>query len=202
MHTGARCSAWTRCCGGMKCRRRRRPSRRRGASPCSARVALPPRRVRTSPPLPAQFLDTMLQRDAMQKAAFLRELPAMCAQFDARILHYKVGAVRWPQGLPAQPLLPTGGASCFQAAAAAGGLPPLLAGLQARRWIRRCCPPVLLTFTLASVSYPPPRLQVLPPLLAELRDATLQPTLLPIVLRIVQTQDPVEFGDTTLPALK
>ena len=49
---------------------------------------------------------------------------------------------------------------------------------------------------------PPPRLQVLPPLLAELRDATLQPTLLPIVLRIVQTQDPVEFGDTTLPALK
>lgn len=45
-------------------------------------------------------------------------------------------------------------------------------------------------------------LQVLPPLLGELRDVTLQPTLVPIVLSIVQQQDPTEFVDSTLPALK
>lgn len=47
-----------------------------------------------------------------------------------------------------------------------------------------------------------PTPQVLPPLLLELRDASLQPTLLPIVLKIVQTQEPGEFADATLPALK
>lgn len=39
---------------------------------------------------PFQFLDTMIQRELVQKAAFLRDLPAMCAQFDARVLRYKV----------------------------------------------------------------------------------------------------------------
>jgi hypothetical protein len=43
---------------------------------------------------------------------------------------------------------------------------------------------------------------VLPPLLAELRDVSLQPTLLPIVLGIVQQQDPGEFVDATLPHLR
>ncbi len=43
---------------------------------------------------------------------------------------------------------------------------------------------------------------MLPPLLQELRDATLQPLLLPIVLRIVQQQEPQAFVDRTLPALK
>lgn len=32
----------------------------------------------------------MIQREPVQKAAFLRDLPAMCAQFDARVLRYKV----------------------------------------------------------------------------------------------------------------
>jgi hypothetical protein len=45
-------------------------------------------------------------------------------------------------------------------------------------------------------------LLVVPPLLQELRDTTLQPTLLPIVLRIVQQQEPSEFVDATLPALR
>lgn len=31
----------------------------------------------------------MIQREPMQKAAFLRDLPAMCAQFDARVLRYQ-----------------------------------------------------------------------------------------------------------------
>lgn len=44
--------------------------------------------------------------------------------------------------------------------------------------------------------------QVLPPLLGELRDAQLQPTLLPIILAIVKDQPPGEFADATLPALK
>ena len=44
--------------------------------------------------------------------------------------------------------------------------------------------------------------QVLPPLLQELRDTQLQPTLLPIVLKIVQQQEPGEFADATLPALR
>lgn len=48
----------------------------------------------------------------------------------------------------------------------------------------------------------PPPLQVLPPLLQELRDAQLQPTLLPIVLGIVKGQEPGEFVDATLPALR
>lgn len=43
---------------------------------------------------------------------------------------------------------------------------------------------------------------MLPPLLQELRDVQLQPTLLPIVLRIVQQQEPGEFADATLPALR
>lgn len=48
----------------------------------------------------------------------------------------------------------------------------------------------------------PPGPQVLPPLLGELRDAQLQPTLLPIVLNIIKDQPPGEFADATLPALK
>ncbi|PRW61454.1 SCY1 2 [Chlorella sorokiniana] len=79
-----------------------------------------------------KFLDTLIQREPMQKAAFLRDLPTMCAQFDARVLRYKV----------------------------------------------------------------------LPPLLGELRDTQLQPTLLPIILTIVKDQPPGEFADATLPALK
>jgi hypothetical protein len=43
---------------------------------------------------------------------------------------------------------------------------------------------------------------VLPPLLQELRDVSLQPVLLPIVLRIVRQQDPAEFADASLPALR
>jgi hypothetical protein len=31
----------------------------------------------------------MIQRDSLQKAAFLRDLPAMCAQFDSRVLRFK-----------------------------------------------------------------------------------------------------------------
>ena len=37
-----------------------------------------------------RFLDTLLQRDAAQKAAFLRDLPAFWAQFDARTLRLRV----------------------------------------------------------------------------------------------------------------
>ena len=53
----------------------------------------------THPPVPhppthpcphcLQFLDAMIQRDSLQKAAFLRDLPAMCAQFDSRVLRFK-----------------------------------------------------------------------------------------------------------------
>ena len=42
------------------------------------------------PPPPVQFLDTMVTRDPMQKAAFLRDLPRLCAQFERRILGFKV----------------------------------------------------------------------------------------------------------------
>lgn len=41
-----------------------------------------------------QFLDTLIQREPVQKAAFLRDLPAMCAQFDTRVLRYKVCAAQ------------------------------------------------------------------------------------------------------------
>jgi hypothetical protein len=37
-----------------------------------------------------KFLDTMLQREAAQKAAFLQDLPSLCAQFDSRVLRYLV----------------------------------------------------------------------------------------------------------------
>jgi hypothetical protein len=39
-----------------------------------------------------KFLDTLLQRDALQKAAFLKDLPTLCAQFDNRVLKLKVRA--------------------------------------------------------------------------------------------------------------
>eukprot|EP00887_Chlorella_sp_A99_P006890 scaffold2.g6890.t1 len=56
-----------------------------------------------------RFLDGMLQRDSLQKAAFLKDLPAMCAQFDSRVLRYLVlppllGELRSAELLPA--LLP------------------------------------------------------------------------------------------------
>ena len=41
-------------------------------------------------PVGTQFLDTMIQREPTQKAAFLRDLPTMCQQFDARVLRYLV----------------------------------------------------------------------------------------------------------------
>ncbi len=37
-----------------------------------------------------RFLDTMLQRDMLQKAAFLKDLPSLCALFDPRVLRLKV----------------------------------------------------------------------------------------------------------------
>jgi hypothetical protein len=48
--------------------------------------------------VPPQFLGTLLQRDPVQKAAFLRDLPGMCARFDGRVLRLLVGA-RWPSAL-------------------------------------------------------------------------------------------------------
>ena len=39
-----------------------------------------------------KFLDTFISRDPLQKAAFLKDLPALAATFDARTLRYKVGA--------------------------------------------------------------------------------------------------------------
>ena len=118
-----------------------------------------------------QFLDTMIQREPVQKAAFLRDLPAMCAQFDARILRYKVRAVL------------------------TGMLTGMLWALLAIRLTRSARPTT--PFCTA-----PKTLQVLPPLLGELRDVQLQPTLLPIILRIVKDQPPGEFADVTLPALR
>lgn len=52
---------------------------------------LTPLPTRFLPRAPPQFLDGMVARDSAQKAAFLRDLPAMCAQFDTRVLRYKVG---------------------------------------------------------------------------------------------------------------
>lgn len=37
-----------------------------------------------------RFLDTMIQRDPMQKAAFLKDLPGLCTQLDTRVLKLKV----------------------------------------------------------------------------------------------------------------
>ena len=39
-----------------------------------------------------KFLDSLLQRDGLQKAAFLRDLPQLCAQFDGRVMKLKVRA--------------------------------------------------------------------------------------------------------------
>lgn len=61
------------------------------------------------------------------------------------------------------------------------------------------CEALLLFATLGALLLDP---QVLPPLLGELRDAQLQPTLLPIIMSIVKDQPPGEFADATLPALK
>lgn len=38
-----------------------------------------------------RFLDTMIQRDSLQKAAFLKDLASFFPQFDDRVLRYKVG---------------------------------------------------------------------------------------------------------------
>lgn len=109
----------------------------------------------------------MIQREPVQKAAFLRDLPAMCAQFDARILRYKVRAE--------------------------------LAGVV---WALLGVNPACCARPVTPVCSAPVNLQVLPPLLGELRDAQLQPTLLPIILKIVKDQPPGEFADATLPSLK
>ena len=37
-----------------------------------------------------RFLDTLLQRDNLQKAAFLKDLTGFWTRFDARILRHKV----------------------------------------------------------------------------------------------------------------
>lgn len=37
-----------------------------------------------------RFLDTLLQRDSLQKAAFLKDFANFWPRFDARILRYKV----------------------------------------------------------------------------------------------------------------
>ena len=62
-------------------------------------VPASPLHTSTTPPPPPllQFLDTLIQRDALQKAAFLRDLPALCAQFDSRVLRYKARGC-WGRG--------------------------------------------------------------------------------------------------------
>ena len=67
-----------------------------------------------------RFLEGFLQRDALQKAAFLKDLEGLWTRCDARVLRYRV----------------------------------------------------------------------LPPLLAESRNEALQPVILPLLMRIVQQQDP------------
>jgi SCY1-like protein 2 len=113
-----------------------------------------------------KFLDTLLQRDAVQRAAFLRDLPAMCDQFDSRVLKNKVRS-RVP---------------CH----ARGTTKPVVHF--SSRDLPFCAPHVSM--------------QVLPPLLQELRTAELQASVLPLVLTIVGHQTPQEFQDTTLPALQ
>ena len=39
-----------------------------------------------------RFMDTLLQRDNLQKAAFLKDLTSFWTRFDSRILCYKVSA--------------------------------------------------------------------------------------------------------------
>ena len=39
-----------------------------------------------------RFMDNMLQRDAIQKSAFLKDLAGFCTQFDERVLRYQVPA--------------------------------------------------------------------------------------------------------------
>lgn len=41
-----------------------------------------------------RFMDNMLQRDAVQKSAFLKDLAGFCTQFDERVLRYQVPAGR------------------------------------------------------------------------------------------------------------
>lgn len=72
--------------------------------------------TRPGPPPSLQFLDTMIQRDSMQKAAFLRDLPAMCAQFDGRVLRYKVGGWGVTEVAVAAPPATLVTAACPQAA--------------------------------------------------------------------------------------
>lgn len=73
----------TRACGDLCC-----PTPPTGAARGTAGMAMP-----APPPLQLRalrFLDGMLQREPVAKAAFLRDLPALCAQFDARVLRYCV----------------------------------------------------------------------------------------------------------------
>ena len=97
-----------------------------------------------------RFMDNMLQRDAVQKSAFLKDLAGFCTQFDERVLRYQASSCRQPVQASAQitaaclpiKVLPSVQSSCRSSQEPYGGLTLATARyLPTVRARCRCCLP-------------------------------------------------------------
>lgn len=135
-----------------------------------------------------RFLDNLLQRDNLQKAAFLKDAQKFWPRLDMRVLRYAVSGTFAGCRLVAHKLPQDARFSRSHL----GMSPCNTAGLSRMTCCHGKRMPALPLPVLS---------QVLPPLLTELRNEALQALVLPLVLGIIPQQDEADFMDWTLPSL-